>query len=112
MVIEAINDFRTENGRGRILYWNSVENAYCQLHSLHMSHIEKLEHTPFYYLSDRSEIVAVSNFAFNFRDTVRFMIYVLFGESPKHKEVLLNCERLSYGVIVDKGKVYLTIRGY
>jgi hypothetical protein len=49
---------------------------------------------------------------FNFRDTIRHMIWNIFGESEQHRNILLNSERLSCGVIVDKGKVYLTIRSY
>lgn len=112
MVIEAINDFRQENGKGRIFSWDERENEFCVLHSLYMAKTEIFEHTPFCFLLHRAECVGVCNFMFNFRDTIRYIIFNLFGKSEKHKEVLLNSERLSYGVIVDKGKVYLTIRSY
>lgn len=112
MIIEAINDFRTENGKGRIFSWNERENEFCVLHSLYMANNKISDHAPFYFLLHRSEILAVSDFMYNFRDTIRYMIFNLFGESQKHKEILLNSDRLSYGVIVDKGQVYLTIRSY
>jgi uncharacterized protein YkwD len=112
MVIEAINDFRSENGKGRIFSWNERENEFCVLHSLYMANNKISDHTPFCFLLHRAEILSVCDFMFNFRDTIRYMIFNLFGESPEHKEILLNSERLSYGVIVDNGKVYLTIRSY
>jgi len=112
MVIEAINDFRSENGKGRIVHWNERENELCVLHSLYMANNNVFEHTPFYYLLHRGEAIAVCDYMFNFRDTIRHMIFNIFGDSPKHCELLMNSERLSYGVIVDKGKVYLTIRSY
>ena len=112
MVKEAINDFRSENGKGRIFSWNERENEFCVLHSLYMANTGIFEHTPFCFRLHRAEILAVENFMFNFRDTIRHMIWNIFGESEQHRNILLNSERLSYGVIVDKGKVYLTIRSY
>lgn len=112
MVIEAINDFRSENNKGRVFSWNQKENDYCQSHSLYMANTGRFEHTPFYYLLHRGEAIAVCDFMFSFRDTIRHMIFNVFGESSRHRDLILNSDRLSYGVIVEKGKVYLTIRNY
>jgi hypothetical protein len=113
MVTELINEFRRQNGVGPFYHWNGVENYYCELHCLHMERA-RCEHAPDWLLCHRGEAVAAWPWDWDLKHTVSKMIWDSkdgFINSPGHKRILLM-SNLAYGVQVNNGMVYLTIRGW
>jgi hypothetical protein len=113
MITELINEFRRQNGAAPFYHWNGVENQYCELHCLHMERIGCC-HTDFYHLLHRKEAVAAWPWDWDLKHTVSKMIWDPqdgFINSPRHKAVLLM-PNVAYGVQVNNGMVYLTIRGW
>lgn len=112
MVIQAINEFRNQNGKGNVFAWNPVENDHCFLHCLHMAKENRVIHTPWYFLNGKAEAVAMSYFIHNAEDTIRSLIFQDFGNSEQHRNVFLNYDNLAYGFFMFDWKAYLTIRGW
>jgi len=70
-------------------------------------------HTDFYYLLHRKEAVARASWDWDLKHTISKIIWGPdgFAQSPGHKEVLLM-PYVAYGVQVNNGEVYLTVRGW
>ena len=114
MISILINEFRRQNGVAPFYHWNGVENQYCEAHCLEMVRQCKCIHTEFYYLLHRAEAVSKWYWDWDLKHTVSSMIWDPkegFAGSPRHKAVLLM-SNVAYGVQVNNGVVYLTIRGW
>jgi len=111
MVIDIINDYRKDNGKEPIHHWNKVENDFCEAHCLAMSNAGKIFHAPDYLLGYRSEAVAMCSFGNDFNSTISYLILSVLNSSEEHRNILLDSRYLAYGVFVNNGAMYLTIRG-
>lgn len=113
MITILINEFRKQNGVALFYHWNSVENQFCELHCLHMVKYG-CQHAPECLLGHRGEAVAAWPWDWDLKNTVSKMIWDAkdgFINSPGHKRILLM-PNLAYGVQVNNGMVYLTVRGW
>ena len=110
-VRDLFNEFRQINGKEPVRNWNRVLDDHCLSHVLAMLNLGNLYHTPEHYLKDYSEIVACCDFRNNWGETFRYLIYEVIGNSPDHREVLLESQEIGYGIMSDKNKVFITIRG-
>jgi len=104
----VINEFRELNGKNRVNVHNSFN---CEQHCWAMIAVENLYHAEPCYLNGWREAIAKSNYWGNWSELERCMIFEVLGNSPEHKDILLNSSELVYGVINFGGNVYLTIRG-
>lgn len=113
MVQNLINEFRQSCGKEPIKYWNNILDDHCLSHTLAMINLGDLYHTPKYYLKDYSEIVAYCDFRIDWPTTLRYLIFEEIGKSEEeeHKKILLESRELGYGIMSDKEKIYITIRG-
>lgn len=116
MMITIINEFRQVNGKHPVSSWIKPLNDYCELHSLEMAkrgcHFHSEERYRHYLGEVLGEIVVMQQFIHNFETTIRQAIYKVIGESKEgHREALLNWKLVCYGYCIDKGILYLTIRG-
>ena len=110
-IINLINEFRAKYGKGPAEYWNRVLDDHCLSHTLAMINSAKVYHAPKDYLKDYGEIVWRCDFMNTWDETFRHLIFELIGKSEEHKKILLESQELGYGVMSDKNKVYITIRG-
>lgn len=109
-MINVLADFRRHHGVDHGFLVDHVVNGYCQAHSWHMA-THGVEHAPEGLREDWAEAVGMCSMAGSYEDTVRKMIYEVFGESGAHKGLILRCGTLAWGIIVHEGNMYMTIRG-
>ena len=110
-IYNLINEFRQSCNKGPVRHWNKVLDDYCCSHTTAMINLGKLYHTPEYYLKDYGEIVACCDFRDNWDETLRYLIFQVIGDSEEHRKILLQSQELGYGIMSDKNKVFITIRG-
>ena len=110
-IINFINEFRQSCNKEPVKYWNRVLDDHCLSHVLAMINSGELYHAPKDYLKDYGEIVACCDFRNNWDETFRYLIFEIIGNSLDHKKILLESQELGYGIMSDKGKVWITIRG-
>lgn len=111
MITKIINKYREENGKKPVEYWNKILCDFCFAHVLAMIYKGELYHTPDYYLKDYSEIVACCDFRNTWEETFEFLIFQVIGGSEEHRKILLQSQEIGYGILSDKNKVFITIRG-
>ena len=110
-IMNLINEFRQSCGKEPVKYWNRVLDDHCLSHTLFMINSGQVDHAPKYYLGHYDEIVWRCDFMNTWDETFRYLIFELIGKSEKHKKILLESQELGYGVMSDKNKVFITIRG-
>jgi hypothetical protein len=110
-ILEGIRDYRKENGINLNIIWNDIKSHNCFLHSLAMSHRKNIYHTEGYNLEDFKEVVCMSRYDGNIRDSIRNLIFNVLNSSPEHKKILLECKEFCGADSVNNGVIYLTIRG-
>jgi len=108
---EVINEFREQNGKPRVDNWNRVVSDYCTAHCWAMVSKGGLYHTEDCYLQDWSEAIAECDCFADWSCMERALIFDILGNSPEHRDVLLNSSEMAYGIVMFRYKVFLTIRG-
>lgn len=111
MVSEIINEYRRQNNREPVRYWNRILDDYCLAHSVAMFNNRDLYHAPDCYLKDYAEIIGCYDFIDTVLNTFRFMLSDTDKKYPEHKKILLESQEMGYGYITHDGKFYITIRG-
>jgi len=110
-VINLINEFRESCSKEPVKYWNKILSDFCLTHSIAMVNSGKLYHAPEYYRRGYSEAVACCDFITDWETTLRCLIFDVIGNSPEHREILLESQEIGYGIMSDKNRVFITIRG-
>ena len=110
-IMNLINEFRQINSKKPIENWNRTLDDHCLSHTLAMINKGEIYHAPRDYLKNYDEIVWRCDFMNTWDETFRHLIFELIGKSEEHKKILLESQELGYGVMSDKNKVYITIRG-
>jgi len=110
-VKDLINQFRQINGKEPVRNWNRVLDDHCLSHVLAMINSGKLYHAPEYYRKGYGEAVACCDFITDWETTLRCLIFDVIGNSPEHREILLESQEIGYGIMSDKNRVFITIRG-
>ena len=112
MIVDIINEFRRINNKPPVLTWEKPLNDYCLLHCLEMAKRGYHYHSEEYYRPGYGEIVAKASFIDTTPTTIRNIIFEVFGKSIEgHREALLNWNTMAYGFYINKGSVYMVIRG-
>ena len=110
-VINLINEFRESCGKEPVKYWNRVLDDHCLSHVLAMINSGEVYHAPRDYLRGYDEIVWRCDFMNTWDETFRHLIFELIGKSEEHKKILLESQELGYGIMADKNRIFITIRG-
>jgi hypothetical protein len=106
-----INEFRGKNGRGAVECFDREVCNHCFSHSLAMSHRAHPYHAEPHLLNGWSEAVALGYFNGDFYGTLRELVYDVIGKSDEHRNILLNCNTIAFGIFTSNHRMYLTIRG-
>jgi uncharacterized protein YkwD len=112
MFIGILNEFRKQHGKAPIHSWNGVENDYCLDHSFYMAREQRLSHAPDCFLNGKSEAIAMCAYMRDFSETASFLVFDVLAHSQDHSRIILDSNRLSYGIYVYNNNAYLTIRGW
>ena len=108
MIQDTINEFRKENNKPPVSFWDRILSDHCLWHTFEMVKRGNIFHSEEFYRPGYGEIVACGLFEDNIENSLKRLIYNLQGE---HKEALLNWSHIGYAYFIDKGRIYLTIRG-
>lgn len=111
MLMDIINEYRTKNGKEPMWNWDGLVSDYCTGHSIAMANRNEIYHAEPCFLNGWGEAVAMSYCLPTWNDTMRHLIFKVFGESQEHKNIILNSETLAYGFITSNNKIFITIRG-
>jgi len=111
MLKDLINEFRQQNGKLPLAMDNNQENQYCLWHCLFMETIQNLVHAPKEYLGDKSEAIGSCGFFKDARETLHYIIFDKFNNSPAHKEVLLS-DNLACAYHIAQYQVLVCVRGW
>ena len=109
-MIEVINNFRSQNGKGYVVNWDNVVSQYCTEHCWAIVRAGHLYHAESCYLNGWAEIVAMKSRDSDWRDTENNLIFDVLGKSNCHRNILLDYDIMAYGIIEWQLRVYLTIR--
>jgi hypothetical protein len=112
MIKQIINDFRRDNGSPWANMTHYSEDNHCLLHCLHMTRVKNVCHAPEHLRPGKSEACAVRGFFHDPHETLRAIIYDQFGNSPGHRDILINSENLACAWIIDQYQVFVTVRGW
>lgn len=110
-MLHAIVDYRRSQGVEHGFLVDHVVNGWCQEHSWAMARRCELYHSPDDLRGDWAEAVGMCSMSGSYEDTIRKMLYDVFGESEAHRGVILRCSTLAWGIVIHEGKMYMTIRG-
>ena len=108
-MINRINNLRAKYQRNPAnVDW--LQNDWCTAHCEAMAKQGDVFHAMPSYLNDWGEIVAQ---CWQFQDWNQCLdaLINLIESSDDHRDILLNSERIGYGLKTANGKTYLTIRG-
>jgi len=108
-MISTINSYRG-NCCKQPVEIDGQQNQWCTNHCWEMARQNKIFHAIPEYLNSWSEIVAEC-WQYSSWSTVEKTLIELIDSSPDHKRIILNSNRIGYGIIAFNKKVYLTIRG-
>lgn len=111
MIREVINSFRSIHNRSHVNWWVWEEMDNCFKHSIAMMERNEIYHAEAHYRNDWREAVAYCDFYGSWEEAIKRLIYDVLGNSEGHKDILLDCPSLAYGLVVANNKVFITIRG-
>ena len=111
-MIILINEYRRMLNKPYIGHVDDLVCGYCYEHSQAMAYENRLYHAAPYYLNGWNEAVGMtSNYAGKSKyDIMHEFIYDIFASSQPHRDIILNCGTLAYGLVI-RDNAFLTIRG-
>jgi len=115
---EAINDFRYQHGISTVAWCEDLEQD-CYYHTQYMLYNNKCSHAPAHLLNGVHFECVGCEWRTHYLgdwDSIRSLIFTVLGNSPIHKQHILDAVVISGSYLFDideyQANTYICLRGY